>query len=323
MAEYSCDDAIPAGCRVRNLSRIVSGWLDRLAASRSVTARRLFCADIAAWRTSLLEELEKHSMSTASLSLEQQRQLARTLVWCDEPWLSIIPQAAEAFETELKKTLNVTSLFSLTQNVQVFYLPLDGSLWRFARNSAGVTIAISDLFLLDESGDVPRRLARFLSGRRRRSAQDRQTLKQWLGTERVLEYARTLERHTTYSSRNSRGKTYDLAALYAAINQEYFSGSLCPPELCWSRRQAHCRTGYYDSMKNCITLSRALDAPEVPEYVIRFVLYHEMLHQEARLALMGRTRRAHDAAFRKAERKFTHYAEAEAYLKALARKKRV
>jgi hypothetical protein len=197
--------------------------------------------------------------------------------------------------------------------------------------------AITDLFLLDESGDVPRRLARFLmksctqsrrAARNRSSssaAQDQRILSQWLHSERVLEYVQALERYTAYSVHTSRGRTYDLAKMYASINQEYFAGSLSQPELCWSRRQAFRRTGTYDLIRNCITISSALDAPDVPDYVVRFVLYHEMLHQEARLALMQDTnekRDIHGKTFRTAERKFPQYEEASAYLETLARKKR-
>ena len=333
----SRQDASPGSCHMRNCTRIVSQWLSRLAASRSVTARNLFCADMTAWRAQLNEKLEKLGMNTASLPFDQQLQLARTVIWCEEPWLSIIPRAAEAFESELNKTLHAGPLPPVMTDVQVTYLPLGNSLWRTGRavradhGAARITIAITDLFLLDESGKAPRRLAKFLAklytqksradrSESSRALQEKQALRRWVSSEKVLAYLQALERHTTYSSHQSRGQAYDLSALYDAVNREYFSGSLTPPELCWSRRQAVRRTGYYDPMKNTITLSLALDDPGVPEYVVRFILYHEMLHQEARFSLMEEKRRVHDAAFRKAERRFAQYEEATAYLETLARR---
>jgi hypothetical protein len=322
---------------MRNCTKIVSSWLHRLGTSQTETARRLFCDEITAWHTDAIQKLDKLGMSIVSLPLEQRRQLARTIIWCEEPWLSIIPKAAKAFETEFNKALAALPRPAVRTDVHVTYLPVDNSLWRASRSlradggAARINITIADFFLLDESGDVPRRLAKFLVGhcaqgrRPRKSEHEQRAFNQWMRSERVLEYVRTLEQHTSYSEYKAQGRTYDLAAMYTDVNREYFSNSLSQPELCWSRHQAYCRVGYYNSMKNSITISSALDFPEVPEYVVRFVLYHEMLHQEARLALMQDTkgkRSIHGADFRKAERKFTHYEEASAYLSALAKNRR-
>jgi hypothetical protein len=182
---------------------------------------------------------------------------------------------------------------------------------------------------LDEK--VAGRLARFLAGRRR-GRQEARFLKQWTGSETVLRYLFALESRiapaqgspASPGARPNTSAARDLYAIYADNNNTYFSGALTPPrQICWSRRSACCRTGYYNPMNNSITISRALSAPEVPEFIVAFVLYHEMLHQESRLTLLGGQGRVHDKAFREAERKFSRYAEAVSWLKRLAEEKRI
>jgi hypothetical protein len=65
-------------------------------------------------------------------------------------------------------------------------------------------------------------------------------------------------------------------------------------------------------------ISRSLDVPEVPEFLVEYVLYHEMLHVKHRPRIISGRRINHHAAFRADERRFAYYAEAMAYLDRLA-----
>jgi hypothetical protein len=313
--------------RIPRLEQIVSAWLDRLAASRSPTAQKLFAADIAVFRDQVFAKLDKHGLGPDCLPVAQQRLFARTLLWGDEPWLSIIPQAALAFETSIRQITSPGLLAGILPTAEVRYLPLEGCLWRVSHPNGRLNIGISDLFLLDVTGEITGRLAKFLLSRgTRRSGrvrQEAQFLKQWVGTEHVLRYLFALEERITISRQESCGAVYDLQAIYMENNKMYFADALRPSELCWSQHLACCRTGYYNPLDNSITISRALDAPDVPEFVVAFVLYHEMLHQESRRALLGKPGRVHDKAFRAAERKFSRYDQAESWLKRLAENGRV
>jgi len=351
-AKAAAKPPVPAqGYRVRNFAAGVSAWLDRLAASRSDGARELFAADITAWRTSLLEELQRRGAGIASLPFEQRRQFARMLIWTDEPWLSVIPKAAAAFEAELTRVCKGSIIPGFTGLRQVRYLARDGQLWEASRRMGGIRIAIADLYLLDESGEVPRRLAAFLCGRSRNVSRERLALRECLGSEMVRLYLESIDRameclcaydsawsesaaglcparsaegtrgheSPSFASATARGRFYDLAAIYSANNKEYFSNELCMPELSWSQRMAYRRVGYYDPLTNSITLSRALDAADIPEYVVAYVLYHEMLHQAARFALLANPGRVHGAAFRAEERRFPRSSEAARFLKKLSK----
>lgn len=108
------------------------------------------------------------------------------------------------------------------------------------------------------------------------------------------------------------GEVFDLQALFDDINQTFFRGTLRLDRLGWSPARSRRRLGHYDPAHDTIVLSRRLDNPLVPEYVVRFVLYHEMLHVQFGDLAPGSSgrRRIHSAAFRAAERRYPDYRRA-------------
>lgn len=110
------------------------------------------------------------------------------------------------------------------------------------------------------------------------------------------------------------GSHHDLATLFARLNREYFDNALALPRLVWSRRPWRSQLGCFDPALNQIVINRRLDRPGVPEYVIAYVLYHEMLHQRHPTRYVQCRRKFHPGAFRNRERQFTHYARAKRFL---------
>lgn len=110
------------------------------------------------------------------------------------------------------------------------------------------------------------------------------------------------------------GSHHDLAPLFAQLNREYFGNALGEPRLGWSKRPWRAQLGCFDPALNQIVINRRLDHPSVPEYVVAYVLYHEMLHQKYPIRCVKRRRQSHPAAFRETERRFTHYARAQRFL---------
>jgi hypothetical protein len=111
------------------------------------------------------------------------------------------------------------------------------------------------------------------------------------------------------------GARHDLRSLYVALNQRYFSNALAYPRLGWSERIWAAQLGCFDPALNQIVINRVLDQRRVPEYVVAYVLYHEMLHQKHPVKFARCRRQSHSASFRNEERAFTHYARAMSYLK--------
>jgi hypothetical protein len=111
-----------------------------------------------------------------------------------------------------------------------------------------------------------------------------------------------------------RGSHHDLGPLFARLNREYFGDALQEPRLGWSRRAWRAQLGCFDPSLKQIVINRQLDHPRVPEYVVAYVLYHEMLHQKHPMRFVRCRRESHSTRFRNEEKRFTHYARAERFL---------
>lgn len=144
-----------------------------------------------------------------------------------------------------------------------------------------------------------------------------------------LEYARSDRTRTRISSmRRSRvrlkhtapqGKHYDLSALFDQLNQKYFANSLERPHIGWSTRGWRRQFGCYDPGPNQILLNRRMDVPGVPQFVVEYVLYHEMLHVKHPTRRSGCSLISHSPQFRAEEKRFDHFDPARKFLDRLAR----
>jgi hypothetical protein len=94
------------------------------------------------------------------------------------------------------------------------------------------------------------------------------------------------------------------------------------PTLSWSKTVARHRFGHWDPEHNAVVISQVLDDAKVPEFVLDYVLYHELLHILHPSKMGSGTKRiVHSAAFRRDERKFPHWQEAEKWITKLARRR--
>ncbi|HTW23796.1 MAG TPA: SprT-like domain-containing protein [Candidatus Baltobacteraceae bacterium] len=110
------------------------------------------------------------------------------------------------------------------------------------------------------------------------------------------------------------GAHHDLAPLFERLNHEYFEGALERPRLGWSGRAWRSQLGCFDPALNQIVINRQLDRPGVPEYVVAYVLYHEMLHQKHPIRFARCRRESHSPEFRREEKRFADYARAMKFL---------
>lgn len=119
----------------------------------------------------------------------------------------------------------------------------------------------------------------------------------------------------------ARGQVYDLKRIFRQLNRRYFQGRLPMPVLSWSRTRSRTVLGHFDAAHNTIVLSRLLDSPRVPRYLLDYLMYHEMLHLKYPVEVVAATggrRRFHSRAFRQDERRFAHYGPARRALKQLS-----
>ena len=117
----------------------------------------------------------------------------------------------------------------------------------------------------------------------------------------------------------AQGRHHDLAELFDRINREYFEGRLQRPHVGWSMRNWRRQFGSYDPGPNQIVLNRRMDQPGVPQFVVEYVLYHEMLHVKHPTRRSGCTLVSHSPEFRAEEKRFAQFAVARKFLDRLAR----
>jgi hypothetical protein len=115
----------------------------------------------------------------------------------------------------------------------------------------------------------------------------------------------------------ARGRHYDLEEVFRRVNADHFEGRLGRPVLAWNTVPARRKLGRYQFATDTVVLSRILDSPTVPTWVVDFIMYHELLHKSLGLRMTNGRQQAHTAAFRQAEKAFPRYAEATAFVKRL------
>lgn len=117
---------------------------------------------------------------------------------------------------------------------------------------------------------------------------------------------------------NARGKHYNLDELFHKVNREYFACSLVKPRLIWSQINTYRKFGHYEPARDRVMIALTLDDAKIPEYVVRFVLYHELLHKFHGATWVNGRRMVHTPEFRRDEHKFKLHKEAQEWLKKLA-----
>jgi hypothetical protein len=139
-----------------------------------------------------------------------------------------------------------------------------------------------------------------------------------------LEYARSnrtrgrIDRMRSHRVQRVRtlpqGSHHDLSALFDQLNRQYFASQLQRPHIGWSTRSWRRQFGCFDPGPNQIVLNRRMDRPEVPQFVVEYVLYHEMLHVKHPTRRSGCTLLSHSPEFRSEEKRFAHFSQARKFL---------
>lgn len=207
---------------------------------------------------------------------------------------------------------------AILQEVRVDFRPYANANSFIEWRDGKLMVRISDL-LLQAPRDVQEALAWILLGKLFRKpvpAAHRHRYRQYLNRKEIVRRAEALKRERGRKQvKQAQGKVYDLVQLFEDLNFRYFYGLMARPELGWSARVSQSTLGHYDPAHHMIVLSSWLDRPEVPQVVVEYVLYHEMLHLRHPIERRGGRRRIHSPEFQQAERAFAGYHEAVAWLK--------
>ncbi|MGA8164389.1 MAG: hypothetical protein WB791_05100 [Waddliaceae bacterium] len=132
---------------------------------------------------------------------------------------------------------------------------------------------------------------------------------------RQLDYSHLLDRR----SLEVKGRIYDLQELLCKVNEEYFHSQL-PLNITWFGKHQHNNRsqvtfGLYQHALKLIKIHRLLDHPEVPEYLVSFVIYHESLHHLYPSYYDQKGRHCiHHQKFKAKEKEFRDYRRAQAWV---------
>lgn len=129
-----------------------------------------------------------------------------------------------------------------------------------------------------------------------------------------VEIQMALEAATADLRDQPQGQYHDLGAAFERVNATYFEGAIARPTLVWNRTPTVRKMGHYDKARDILMVSISLDHPKVPDYVIDYIVYHEVLHKQMGVDLVNGRRQAHTPDFRQAEQAFARYEEAKVFL---------
>jgi hypothetical protein len=114
-----------------------------------------------------------------------------------------------------------------------------------------------------------------------------------------------------------RGRAHDLQAIFDRLNATEFGGAI-DARIGWGaarpgRRRRTVKTGVYLQDARVIRIHPTLDRPEVPEFYVATVVFHEMLHQAVPVLEAGRRRVVHGREFKARERAYQDHHRARAW----------
>lgn len=148
----------------------------------------------------------------------------------------------------------------------------------------------------------------------RSSGNDKKTIRAFALTEDFSAIVFELESFAEADAGHARGAVYDLNESFSRVNQQYFSGEMVRPRLRWSGVITLRKMGHYQATRDTVMIASTLDHADVPEWVIDFVMYHELLHKKHGAKLVNGRRFVHTTAFRNDEQLFEKFTEANEFI---------
>lgn len=203
--------------------------------------------------------------------------------------------------------------------IQVEFFPFAGLNHTVRLRENRLTVRLSDVFT-EAPEEVYESLALILLAKLYRKKVDaayHRTYRTFILTEEIQDRARAARIHRRRLIRPAalRGRYVDLDALFDHLNDQYFAGAIGKPRLSWSAKKSRYVLGRYDATLHAIYISRVFDTPDLPPYVVEYVLFHEMLHVKHRSRVHDSRLVVHTPEFKQEERNFLRFQEAKRWLK--------
>jgi hypothetical protein len=153
------------------------------------------------------------------------------------------------------------------------------------------------------------------------------------GLRNIKNYMETFFEKKDYSAHLNKeklkpqGKVYNLEEIFDTLNEKYFGNRVGNLNISWFKKPKYKNRGTvtfgsYDRSLKLIKVNEILDNDFFPHYFVSFVVFHEILHHKFPIVIDDKGRRKiHYEEFKKAERKFDHFKEAQAFEKYFVKKR--
>jgi hypothetical protein len=207
----------------------------------------------------------------------------------------------------------VCNIYAQPLNIVVELTHLTG-IYKCKRSLVEATFTLSEGFINANDETLEALVKAALFGK---CQQTTQLIRDYAASEEYSSVLIELDLITEVIVENPRGKCYNLDELFDKINREYFASSLVKPRLIWSQINTYRKFGHYEPARDRVMITLTLDDARIPDFVVEFILYHELLHKFHGATWVNGRRMVHTPEFRRDERKFKLYKEAEESLKKL------
>jgi hypothetical protein len=187
-------------------------------------------------------------------------------------------------------------------------------LYRSKTQSGAATLTINEGFVQAPARVLKAILKSVLSGD---PENYRQEIFRFTQSHEFSQISQALNTPTQKSSQQTRGRFFDLQRVFERVNATYFEGRMAKPQLTWNETITKRKLGHYEPDTDTVMVSITLDTSKTPQYVMDFIMYHELLHKQHGIKNVRGRRYAHTASFRKAESEFKQYQQAQDYLRKL------
>ena len=204
-------------------------------------------------------------------------------------------------------------------SIETEFFPYVGANHSATLEDGVLRVRVSDMFVTAPL-EVLETLATILLSkiyRKKVDPQRHREYRRFTMSEEMIERSRRVrsERGRRARTTGPIGLHRNLETLFNELNARYFEGALRKPALSWTPRKARSVLGRYNYEDDVIFVTRLLDSTTVPDYVLEYILFHEMLHVKHEPRISGLREIVHTPEFREEEKQFDYYEEANDWLK--------
>ncbi len=294
------------------LKKTTTDFLNRLAESVNKKEVSDVVEEMSSFLSTTEEVLDERGCGYETFSTVQQKLFLRIKNYSLPLYASLFPSNYQ----KIKEMLQESNFGSKIKDIS--FIPSSRTLWKLMplkRNKFDMTI--SDLFLMVDDESLLGELIDHIDskiGRRRKSK-----LPHPFKSKSCSAFAMSIERGVLHREKAGKGSFFDLNIIFDNLNATWFKSKLQSNGLYWTPRNSRKRTGYYKARSREIFITKNFDDPDVPAFVVEFVMYHEMLHMEQGDDLLHKGKRAHDVEFRRREKLHPKYSQADKFLHKFAR----